>query len=259
MIKFSIVLVLVAVSAFLVTTAAAPHMGKLTLLVFDRFDDRAGREILFIGNSRTFYNDLPFMVRAIADSAGSQEKLEINVLAFEGGSLEQSWKDSGVQHALAKPWETVVLQPESRAQSGESARTSFFRYAKALAGQVKASHTAFIVNWAYGAPLYDGGATARSRHVVAIKDDYRLMAAQTDADLIDTAHAWEILLAERPDFDLYEDGNHPSVYGSYLSAMMIYNYLSNSDGTAVSYVPAQMSSEHAAQIRRVAAQAFNAN
>lgn len=249
---------LLALLVFMVGLAIAPHTGKLSLLALDLFDSRPSREILFIGNSRTVHNDVPYFVRAMADSANARERYAITVLAFGGGSLEQSWNDTSVQEALTKPWDSVILQPESRAQSSPENQASLLHYARELAAIIAATRIAFIVNWAYDISLYDAGEAQRNNHLAMIDVDYRRIAAATDADLIDTSRAWEMLLAEEPDFRLYDDGNHPSVYGAYLSAIMIYMYLSDTDGSAASYVPAQMPAEHGARIRTVAARAFGA-
>ncbi|MEO5806242.1 hypothetical protein [Devosia sp.] len=255
-IRFSIVVALVAISGFFITIAVAQHAGQLMLLAFDRFDDRPARDILLIGNSRTYLNDMPYMILAMADSARSPDKLEIKVLATDGASLEQQWSDTTVQQALAKTWQTVVLQPESRAQSGETERASFFQFAKQFAAHIQAEHTAFMVNWAYDTPAYPDGADGRARHVALIENDYRTMATQTGADLTYVSRAWDLVRAEQPGFSLYLDGNHPTIYGSYLAALMIYAYLSDSDGSAVSYIPAPMSAPDAARIKAGVAQAL---
>ncbi len=52
---------------------------------------------------------------------------------------------------------------------------------------------------------------------------------------------------------LYEDGNHPTVYGSYLSALMIYGFISGGDVTQVTYRPAGVDEVSAQEIRRIVA------
>jgi hypothetical protein len=43
--------------------------------------------------------------------------------------------------------------------------------------------------------------------------------------------------ARAPGLPLYEDGNHPTVYGSYLSALMIYGFISETGVRTVAYRP----------------------
>jgi len=50
-------------------------------------------------------------------------------------------------------------------------------------------------------------------------------------------------------FSLYKDGNHPSLEGSYLAALVVYAGLSHGDVAAVTYVPWRMKSDHAALLR----------
>lgn len=65
----------------------------------------------------------------------------------------------------------------------------------------------------------------------------RSLAEQTGAQLVYTSDLWEQVHKESPTVNLYEDGNHPTVSGSYLSAMMIYGFLFGSDVSKVSFKP----------------------
>src|SRR3954468_6108386 len=71
----------------------------------DSFDHRPARAILILGNSRTFYHDMPNMVRAMADSAHDPQKLEITLDAPSGGSFEILWNDSATQGLLKQRWD----------------------------------------------------------------------------------------------------------------------------------------------------------
>jgi hypothetical protein len=51
------------------------------------------------------------------------------------------------------------------------------------------------------------------------------LSETTSAGLIETSDVWESFIQNHPDISLYLDGNHPSVAGSYLSALMIYGFL----------------------------------
>ena len=98
---------------FSFSTAAGP---KGTAYALDVFDSRPARSILFIGNSRTYPFDMPYMVREMADSAGAAEKYQIRVYALPGRSLREHWEDREVQKLLAQKWNDVVLQERSAGQ-----------------------------------------------------------------------------------------------------------------------------------------------
>jgi hypothetical protein len=62
---------------------------------------------------------------------------------------------------------------------------------------------------------------------------------------------WEGLLGKHPAFSLYEDGNHPTVHGSYLAALTLYASLCGDTCGKVSYVPAGISDADAEQIKDI--------
>src|SRR5690349_16811858 len=68
----------------------------------DSFDRRPARRILMLGNSRTYFHDMPDMVRAMADSDGDPQKLEITLDAPPGASFEILWNDAATQKLLGE-------------------------------------------------------------------------------------------------------------------------------------------------------------
>lgn len=221
-----------------------------------RFDPRPTKTILLIGNSRTYYNDLPDMVRRMADSAHSPARLSITMLAWGGASFEENWNDEGVRTALGRHWDAVILQAESRAIYGDKNRASFSTYGRKLiaAAQQSGSPAAVIVNWGYGESLYSGPLRARDEDIGMIEQLTRALANQTDARIIDTCSVWERIHVAHPDLQLYEDGNHPTVAGSYISALMIYRFLSDDGVEKISYLPGGLDAQSADAIKRIVSQ-----
>ena len=91
--------------------------------------------------------------------------------------------------------------------------------------------------------------TSRSQAAAIEQSNLRALAIATGADVIDIASVWDRVRAEKLPFSLYKDGNHPSLEGSYLAALVVYAGLSHDDVAAVTYVPWGMSSDHAALLR----------
>ena len=69
-------------------------LANLELATRDHFDTRPVHAVLIIGNSRTYYHDMPSMLRRMADSDHARERYDIVMRAVPGGTLEWSWKDS---------------------------------------------------------------------------------------------------------------------------------------------------------------------
>jgi len=72
-------------------------------------------QVLFIGNSFTFYHDLPKMVAELAE-AGGQLPLGFQQETPGGYTLQQQWKDGKALALIrSRRWDYVVLQDQSQA------------------------------------------------------------------------------------------------------------------------------------------------
>jgi hypothetical protein len=228
----------------------------------DYFDKRPEQSALFIGNSRTFYHNMPHMVRAIADSAGYSKKLRIEMDAEPSVSLGYHIKSDKTQALLAQHWDHVVLQVLSSEQYSAQHAGSAWDDAENLIREVQAkgSLPAMFVTWRYtdqctrnaGMPPTAGDVSPAgyANMHVNIQQQHARLAALTGVDLVNVGMVWEPLQSEKKDFNLYNDCNHPSVYGSYLSALMFYSYFSGQDVLDVTFRPEGISAEDAAMLRK---------
>jgi hypothetical protein len=177
--------------------------------------------VLFIGNSLTFYNDLPAMVRDLADVDGSVA-IDVRDVSRGGYALEDHWVQPTTRDALAEGgWDVVVLQqgpsslPESRANLVQWART----WAEAIRAQ--GAEPALYMVWP------DRGSLARFDDV---SNSYRIAADSAGAALYPAGDAWQEAWARDSSLALFgTDEVHPSVMGSYLAALTIYRALTGRD------------------------------
>jgi hypothetical protein len=225
--------------------------------IADRFDDRPARTMLFLGNSRMYYNSMPDMVRNLADSVNVPQKYQITMRAFPGASLEQLWNDAEVQHLLSeKNWDDIVIQGETRAHVNTTNLASFQDYGERLIrkAQQRGASVVLIVNWNYR-PEWFNQPTAEimEEHDRAIQRDYRTLADRTGAGLINSGVSWRIVSAAEPSIPLYTDGNHPSVQGSYLSALTVFACLTGDDDFSVTHTPWRLSGVESERIRKAMA------
>jgi hypothetical protein len=77
------------------------------------------------------------------------------------------------------------------------------------------------------------------------------LADATGAGLIDVGSIWKRVVASRPDLALTSDGNHPSIHGTYLAALMVYGHLSGAEVREVRYVPDGIAEEDARALREM--------
>ncbi|HEY2136166.1 MAG TPA: DUF4886 domain-containing protein [Xanthobacteraceae bacterium] len=246
----------VLIAAFVwYTPAVSTPLAHAVLSVADRFDSRPERAILFIGNSRTFYHDMPYMVRKVADSAHAPERYRIVVHAPGGATLEDHWNDPSVHALLKQKWRNVVIQAQSSEQVGQAEDDSFHRYGAKLINEARGggSIPLLYVTWRYSDDFeyYTYRPELRSSYYGIMQQSHQWLADDTGARMVNVGKAWEMLLAERPAFSLYEDGNHPTVQGSYLAALMFYGHFCGRDCGEVSWVPAGVSDKDATLIKNV--------
>jgi lysophospholipase L1-like esterase len=219
----------------------------------DRFDERPVRKILFVGNSRMFFNDMPQLVRKMADSAGSPERYAVTMWAKPGHTLKMHWDAGKVQHLLtSEDWDDFVFQAGSVEHAQENYRADFSYYGQQVAEQALSRDLKplMIVGWIYGpsefAEMPQG---ARDTYYDLIQSDHRSLARNSKVRLVNVGAAFKDLENSAPSTRLMTDGNHPSIEGSYVSALMVYAELAGTDGSEVTYVPRGMTADQAALIR----------
>ncbi|MDP9421424.1 MAG: hypothetical protein M3Q19_01090 [Pseudomonadota bacterium] len=216
----------------------------------DLIDPRPARSILIIGNSRTYYNEMPTMLRQIADSADSPAKFQIETNAKPGFTFSRHWADGRTKRLLREGWDEVILQGASAELNDEPSKESFLAHGRKLAGiaKVKGGVPRLVVNWAYDPSLYPAGAR-RDLHLEWIRSGHAQLAEETEMRRINLAGLWEAVRLSQPSIRLTTDGNHPTLAGSYLYALALYAHLSNSPARDVTYAPAELDPSDAEALR----------
>jgi hypothetical protein len=70
--------------------------------------------ILFIGNSYTYFNDLPRTLQAMALASEPSAAIEVGTALIGGATLKQHWGDTAVIEKIRHgEWDYVVLQEQS--------------------------------------------------------------------------------------------------------------------------------------------------
>jgi len=198
----------------------ARWMTFLLLLVFSTVTraasaDEAPIRILFIGNSYTYYNDMPLLIEELASVAGVARPVETETIAVGGASLRDHWNRGQAQAAIAgKRWDYVVLQEHSLMPLRDPGRTR--RYIQLFDEKIKATgaKTILYLTWARAfAP-----ATQAS-----LNNAYEGIARDIRAGVAPVGPAWQIARRMRPGIQLYEsDDSHPTLAGSYLAAYVLH-------------------------------------
>jgi hypothetical protein len=215
----------------------APRLGGDVALAAG---DRPGIRVLFVGNSLTYENSMPAMVRGLA--AGEPGATPIYAVQYvAGGWTLSDWaEESGVERLLRSRWNFAVLQEQSRVPSVWSARRrEFLPAARSLDARIRASgaRTVLFMTWGYEDGddwNYDDDTYAAMQSRLA--DGYRAAGAQLSAPVAPVGLAWAEALRREPGLSLWAgDGMHPSRLGSYLAACVFYSVLAGGDPRRSSY------------------------
>ena len=175
----------------------------------NRPDTPAALHVLFLGNSLTYWNEMPWMLERISN--GSSAPIVAEFSGGSGMSLRQHWERGGAVRAIRRRrWDFVVLQGQSNEAEGN--RDEFLVYARRLDSEIRASgaKTVLFLTWAN-----------RGKSQAEITDAYRSLSREIGAVLAPVGVAWQKLSGGGR--DLYDaSGIHSNLAGSYLIACVFY-------------------------------------
>lgn len=182
------------------------------------------RRVLFLGNSYTYFNDLPALVTAIGEATPGRA-IEAETIAEGGATFADHWMNANVQTRLDEgDLDAVVLQ----AQSLEPVfgAEGFVAFGELLGDAVAEAGAdgVWFSTWARrdGDPIYAGGLDPASL-TESLELRYRGQARRHDDRVARVGAAWQLALDELPGVDLYApDGSHPTLAGSWLAACVIH-------------------------------------
>jgi len=169
---------------------------------------------LFLGNSYTYCNKLPWIVSELAKSAG--KTLEVNMVTEGGVDFEWHFNNQETLKAIKETaWDIVVLQNHS--MGAVKQREKMHQYGLILNGEIqkRGAQAVFFMTWA-------------RQHIPAMQKEiteaYSDLAKEAGAKVAPVGIAWENALKADPDLILHtEDKSHPNPVGSYLAACVFYS------------------------------------
>jgi hypothetical protein len=224
------------------------------------------KQVLFIGNSYTYYNNLPELIHNIALSKGNS--LNYNSHTPGGSTLMQHASNANVQSLFtSNQWDYIVLQEQSQrpAFPPSQVMNEVYPYATSLCEDMREANSCvqpvFFMTWGrengdqQNCQFYEPLCTYEGMQDRLITS-YTEMAQENESLLAPVGVAWKNIREEHPEIDLYtNDGSHPSIQGSYLSACIFYSVLFN-DSALNGFVPDNMDALEAEIIQTYAFEAI---
>lgn len=199
--------------------------------------------VLFIGNSYTYYNNLPILIEGIANSFGDELYHDSQT---PGGTTFAGHAANAATYTKIKsqPWDFVVLQAQSQEPSFSDSQvdTETLPYAEQLADSVYAnrfcSEVMFFMTWGRenGDPQWAPISTFEGMND-RLRMAYMRFADSVQGSVSAVGSAWRYVRDNYPSIDLYSaDGSHPSLEGSYLSACTFYASLYRKSPVGSSFI-----------------------
>ncbi|MFY8190623.1 MAG: PKD domain-containing protein, partial [Bacteroidia bacterium] len=203
-------------------------------------------KVLFLGNSYTYVNNLPKLLKDMAFSTGDTLFTDENT---PGGYRLMGHASNATSIAKIKSaqWDYVVLQDQSQLPSFPEAdvQVMVYPFARALDSMIQenyaCSKTVFYMTWgrkngdaqncAFWPPVctYQG-----MDSLLALR--YRKMANDNKALLSPVGALWRYLRTNHPTIELYQsDESHPSLAGTYAAACSFYAVILRKDPTLITY------------------------
>jgi len=176
--------------------------------------------VLFVGNSYTYYSNLPHLVSLISDS--TKVKLITSKSTAGGAKLSDHWygnKGLKSKEAIINGnYDIVVLQGSS--SEAVKKKEEFFKYSKKLSDLVKASGAKPYLYVPWPPKKFP-------QFQEKITESYQQASKESDCGLVMVGEAWKLAKTLRPDIQLYlPDGSHPTNLGAFLTACAFVNTLS---------------------------------
>jgi len=211
-------------------------------------------KVLFVGNSYTFFNDVPGQVAALAAADG--QTIETDWIARGGADLKAHATETGAFERVADPAYThVVLQEKSTGTLHDA--DDYHRYVRIL-GERVVGRVLLYETWARqsGHAVYRWGWSGRSPVVMRrrVRRELDAAAADLNAEVVPVGTAWERALERDPDLVLHDtDGHHASPAGSHLAACTFYAHLTERDVTRIEWHPPGVPAPLGARLKAIAA------
>ncbi|MBI3830198.1 MAG: SGNH/GDSL hydrolase family protein [Planctomycetes bacterium] len=208
------------------------------------------RGTLFIGNSLTFFNDLPATIQYLAEQVHEPQAFEYGQETSGGASLASHWYGGGaLKRIKAGKWAHVVLQDYSTMPIDDP--ETMANFTREFDREIKAqgADTVLFMTWAW-------------KDVPGAQDKVSKAYDQIGKDLgipvVPVGRAWALAQKEKPTLNLYCDERHPNPAGTYLAACVFYGFLYHTKPTGLTTkVPwLEIPEEDAVFLQQMAAKAL---
>jgi len=187
-------------------------------------------KILFIGNSYTYFNDLPKLFEGLARENGKD--VDVNSVTVGGRKLYENLDKNDEKYKeislLIKDTVYDVLFLQEQSYLALIDYGTFMRGVEGLIEMISPKKTILYVTWGRkeGAPLLEQYDWTREQMTFDLENAYDRAAISSGAECSYVGRNFYDLMCAHKEIDLYDpDLTHPSYLGSCVAAITHYNTL----------------------------------
>jgi hypothetical protein len=204
-----------------------------TQVSFSQTGEKEAMRVLFVGNSFTYFFNLPQVVSSMAENQGVTIVTRQSTVG--GSTLEEHWKElkgTRTRKLLdSLKWDYVVINNHSLITVDDPAK--FMDYSKKFIDLIRSKGAKPIImqTWGYKSnPLL----------IRPIMTEYAKLAQSTGADMVPAGELFMEARKWRPDLELFQDDKHPSSNGTYLLGLAFFKYFT---GKSTADIPFRLTTQ----------------
>jgi len=203
------------------------------------------RKVLFIGDSFTYsQGGIYTHVENLAAATDPPLLITTDKAVSGGAFLKRLWEMQQPLKAInSGMFDVVVLQDDIP----ETNLDYFRQYARMFVDEVRKNKArpVLFMAWAYQRLSWIS--------MDQIARAHRDLARELNVDVAPVGIAWQVAAKQQPGLDMYAaDREHPSAYGMYLAACVVYATIYDRNPSGLKYVMSGMTADQATVLQRIA-------
>jgi hypothetical protein len=228
---------IILVQAMLVVASCNSPIGQI-------LPGQPATRVLFIGNSYTALNG--GLDQQLHGLAPASETVRIDVGGF---TLEKHWNDGNALQTIRQgKWKFIVLQEQS--QTPIINQRTFYENVRKFDGEIRrmGATPILLMTWERPDSVKYGVTTTN------VANAYQTLGKQLVIPVAPAGTAFARSLREKPNLELYIRDGHPTVYGTYLAACVLYATIFKTSPVGNPYSDWSISAELRTYLQRIAAE-----
>jgi hypothetical protein len=215
----------------------------------------SAKSVLFLGNSFTYYNELPEIFKLLASAGGYNVSVD-SVTKGGGKLLEFNNELAGeVSDKFKNKWDIVVLQEQSKIPTiPKDRKESMYPSVRELNKKIteNGAKAMMYMTWGYRYGDKDNGYATFEDMQEALKVGYMDIAQELSLPVAPVGLAFLKAKQKDKNINLWDDDNlHPNIKGSYLAGCVFYAEIFQKSPVGLNYV-SHLSSEDAKFLQQIA-------